>query len=205
VFPAAPSPSTPPRRRAGAHVDRSVNNYGINTGIMAGGSVHQAPPDGRRATRHDPAGLGVFVSYRRGRRHAAMIALIGRELAQRFGQSRVFLDVSSVEPGSRYPDALWLGLQASRVVLAVIHPKWLDDLRQRAFGPGRDWVSFEIETALRASKVLLPMLLDDAALPAVTELPYEIRDLPHRAACRVRADELQRDLPSLVDAVAAHL
>lgn len=193
-----------PAGRLAARVDRSVNNYGINNGIMAAGSVQQSRRDGRRAG-HDPAGLGVFVNYRRGYRHTAMIALIGRELAHRFGEHRVFLDADSVEPGARYPDALWLGLQASRVVLAVIHPGWLDDLRQRALGPGRDWVGFEIETALRSGKVLVPVLLDGAAVPAGPDLPPEIRDLTHRAACQVRADDLRADLPALVDAVAAHL
>jgi len=201
VFPSSPLPTVP---GTGPRVDRSVNNYGINTGTMAGGSVNEVRPAARQPAGRDLTSFGVFVNYRRTERHAAMIALLGRELVHQFGEDRVFVDVSSLDPGSRYPDALWLGLQASRVVLAVIHPAWLDELRRRQRQPGKDWVNFEIEAALKAQKVLVPVLLDGAAVPAQHELPAGIRDLAHRTACRLRTADLDRDLAAIIDTVTSH-
>jgi hypothetical protein len=210
-----PSSAQQPYRRPGRgnrHVDNSVNNYGNNLGSMTGGSINFAAPTEAASSASqsagrgfDQAGFGVFINYRRREPHAAAVALIHRELVHHFGASRVFLDRSSMEPGARYPDQLWLGLHASKVMLSVIHSEWLDDIGQRQATPAKDWVRFEIEAALKAQKVLIPVLLDGARRLKPEELPDDIRDLAHRPVFWLRLGQHDDDLARLVEAVAPHL
>lgn len=210
-----PSPTPPPRRQSHAgnwRVDNSVNNHGTNFGSMTGGSInlHSAAstPSQAKGRGFDQAGFGVFINYRRHGSHEATVALLHRELVHHFGASRVFLDRSSLEPGARYPDQVWLCLNASRVMLCVIHPDWLDELWRRR-DPRRmdrkDWVAFEIEAALKAHKVLIPVLLDDTKTIKPDQLPEEIRDLAYRHRFRLRVREYANDLGQLVEAVTPHL
>jgi hypothetical protein len=69
-----------------------------------------------------PAG-GIFISYRRG--EASYIA--GRlydQLADRFGDDRVFIDVDNVELGIDFAKAVTQAVSTSEVLLAVIGPHW---------------------------------------------------------------------------------
>jgi len=201
---------TPPRRprparwQTGIHNDNSITIGRDNNGSVTGGSIGSGPA-GQSAPDRAAGRSAVFINYRRGRWHEATITLIYRELVHRLGADRVFRDVSTLQPGERYPDHLRLHLTGSRVLLAVIHSGWLDELRRRPALPGRDWVRFEIGAALEMGKVLVPVLLDGASVPAEHELPDDIRDLPHYTACRLRDSDLDRDLAALVDTVAGHL
>lgn len=204
-----PSRTPPPRPRPARwqtriHNDNSITIGRDNNGKVTGGSIGPGPAEqsapGRAADR-----ATVFISYRRGRWHETTVTLIYRELVHRLGTDQVFRDASTLQPGERYPDHLRLHLTSSRVLLAVIHSGWLEDLRRRHTLPSKDWVRFEIEAALETGKVLVPVLLDGAGVLAEHELPDDIRDLANYTACRLRDSDLDRDLATLVDTVAGHL
>lgn len=183
-------------------VDNRVTNQGVNSGSMTGGTVNlgsaiAATPS--RAGAFDPTGRGVFINYRRVGDHAMTVLLLQRELVHRLGASRVFFDNQSIPAGSRYPDRLWIGLHASRIVLVVVHPTWLDELDLRRGTGQKDWVAFEIEAALTAGKTVLPVLVNGASMPAGSLLPEPIRDLAHRTARRLVS--LPDDVVRLVDVV----
>ncbi len=198
-----------PQVPSGPFVDNSVNNHGLNNGVMKGGTVNWAvakqpePAEREREEGFDPGGRGVFVNYRQGGAHARTVLLVQQALAHRLGPRRVFFDNQSIMAGGRYPDLLRSGRHSSRMVLALIHPTWLADLHARWAAGAQDWVVFEIETALRAAKVVMPVLLDGASMPAVHQLPPQIGDLAHRAAWSLR--ELPADLARLADTVARQI
>lgn len=50
-----------------------------------------------------------------------------------------------------------------------------------------DWVQDEVETALRGSIPMIPVLLDGATMPAPRQLPWNIRQIAYRAATEVRS------------------
>lgn len=187
-----------------------LTNYG-NLNVVTGSTVKGDVVAGDRL----PAGKGrrvvgrgrsgsVFVNYRRGPGNGS-VAAIRRALADLLGPDRVFFDVRSMDGGERYPDALRVGLARCRVLLAVIGDGWLDELRRRHRAGIPDWSRHEIGTALRDSKVVLPVLLDDAQLPVGTDLPPDIADLAHRQAVRVQWRQQDEDLAALCASVRRHL
>lgn len=134
-----------------------------------------------------------------------MAASVHYAFKQHFGADRVFFDINSMRPGARYPDELRNALARSSVLLAVIHRNWVADLQVRYGGRTPDWVLFEIATALRTGMVVVPVLLDDAQLPAPEELPDEISDLANRHACVLQWWSLDDDLDRLVRSVELYI
>ena len=59
----------------------------------------------------------IFLSYRADDSSYAM-ATVHRILASRFGTGRVFLDWSSMRPGTIYPPAIRAALNRARVLVA---------------------------------------------------------------------------------------
>lgn len=120
---------------------------------------------------------GVFINYRRHPDRTALIGALYEQLSGRFGSSNVFLDVTSVHPGERYPNRLRRHLDRSDVVIAVVHDGWVRDLRD-----GRDWVREEIEIAFAEGKTIIPLLLPGTAMPTASDLPRSIREFAHLQA-----------------------
>lgn len=144
----------------------------------------------------------VFVNYRGGV-HRHLVTVLRRELAGKLGEGKVFMDYWSMPPGVRYPDALRAGVRRCRVLLAVIHDGWLEDLRTPRDGP--DWVHDEIAAALEFGKVVIGVYFDGAPRLRAEDLPPAIRDLALRQDCRIRWQDgnLDDDLDRLARAVLA--
>ena len=150
---------------------------------------------------------GIFVNYRQtrladdGRRvlceHAQLVEAIVERLGRHFGRDQVFLD-TEMRPSLRYPTELRDRLGRSELVIAVIHDRWLADLDTRAAGPDRDWVHFELATALAEGKHVLPVLIDTAGLPGGAELPADLGELVLRQAHRIRFGHWRQDLDRLI-------
>ena len=108
----------------------------------------------------------IFLSYRRSDA-AAQAGRLFDSLKSSLGQGIVFQDVEEIKPGEKWADRLEKMLLECSVVLAVIGPDWLsatDEHHRRRIDDEEDWVRKEIETALRESKVLIPMLVDGGRL-----------------------------------------
>lgn len=138
---------------------------------------------------------GAFVNYRRKDRHQPVVVSVARALIDKFGKDKVFVDFRSLPPGEPYPDELRANLARCEVLVAVIHPDWHNDLSR--------WVRFEIATALRMGKKVIPVLLDGATLPPAEELPDDISAIAFRQACRLRQEPFDQydDLDRLIAAV----
>ncbi len=132
----------------------------------------------------------VFVSYRRATDAAAALALVA-SLKTRIDPASVFHDVApeSLPPGTTWPVTLLEAILRAEIVLPVIGPGWLDELKGRNRSPegawisstrSNDWVRKEIALALGVGKVVVPLLVGRATLPTVSDLPPDLRALPER-------------------------
>jgi hypothetical protein len=115
----------------------------------------------------------IFVSYRR-HDSAYPTGWLTDRLVEHYGPKQVFTDVDSIELGDDYAKKITLAVASCDVLLAVIGPGWLaaqdEDGRRRLDDP-EDYVRVEIEAALRRRALVVPILVDGASMPRVSDLP----------------------------------
>ena len=147
----------------------------------------------------------VFISYRRDDTRATA-GRIYDHLADAFGGSNVFIDVEAVPPGVDFRQYLTDLIRSCDVVLVIIGPRWstLSDEggRRRLADPG-DFVRLEIEAAMAAGVLVIPVLVDDAAMPNPSDLPSSLRDLVYRNAATVQYAGFRRDMAALINRIEA--
>jgi len=161
-------------------------------------------------TRGSPAGQAaptVFVSYRRSDSPSAA-RQIADALKARFGADSVFFDTRDLRPGADWHRDIEDRVRASDVIVAVIGPQWVtiadERGRRRVLQPEEeDVVRTEIEAALRGDSRVIPVLVDDAALPARDALPRPFRPITSLNAVTLRHASWDQDLETLVSALAA--
>lgn len=116
------------------------------------------------------AGAGsewIFVSYRRTDTAGHALALYQR-LAAEFGLDAVFFDDQRIDAGADFPARLKSAMDAALVVVAVMGPEWLRELKNRAKRVGEvDYVRLELAQALTARpdsslRLVVPVLMADA-------------------------------------------
>lgn len=142
----------------------------------------------------------IFISYRR----ADSAGLAGRlydRLERQFRRQDLFIDIDSIQAGSDFTQTLDRTLALSRVVLVLIGPNWLDirdaEGNRRLEDPG-DFVRLEIEASLARDVVVVPVLLEDAVMPAASALPESLRPLARRQAVELRTRRFGPDCDDLV-------
>jgi hypothetical protein len=132
----------------------------------------------------------IFISYRR-EEGADLSGRISDFLERRFGARAVFRDVNAILAGSNFVKALQRALDDARVMLVIIGPHWTD-LRDasgyRRIDLPNDFVRYEVATALRAGKLVVPILIDGARLPTAAELPPDLAALAQATPVTVRND-----------------
>jgi hypothetical protein len=139
----------------------------------------------------------LFVSYRREDARWAAGRICDWLLAE-FGEGRVFFDTIAIEPGEDFVETIGARVEACRIVLAIIGPNWLDILRARLRQPN-DYLRIELAQALKRGVRVVPLTIDDAAMPGEADLPDEIVTLARRHAVPVRADTFRSDIAPLVE------
>jgi hypothetical protein len=93
------------------------------------------------------------------------------------------MDVDNLLAGQRFDEELAKALASCDVFLAIIGPRWLDLLTDKAASGERDYVREEIAAALDRKIVVIPVRVGREgtmpALPRAGELPEDIVDLVH--------------------------
>src|SRR5258705_10190325 len=141
--------------------------------------------------------MKVFISYRRDDSiiHAR---LIHNELASRFGEADVFMDIDDIDYGDDFAQKINQRLDAADVVVAVIGPQWADMLVRRAHGD--DYVRHELARSLARGKRIVPVLIGDAPPPDAS-LPPDLAGLRMLNCLRVEERSLKAHLNELIEAV----
>src|SRR5215207_8115248 len=96
-------------------------------------------------------------------------------------------------------------MRESDVVLAVIGPHWTeaaDDRARRSLrdSTDQDLVRLEIETAFTHGAAVIPVLVDDAEMPARGSLPRPFRPLVEAQAQTLHHSSWDRDVDALAEA-----
>ncbi|NOT26868.1 MAG: toll/interleukin-1 receptor domain-containing protein [Acidobacteria bacterium] len=149
------------------------------------------------------AGGAIFISYRRDD-SAGEAGRLADHLAQRFGRDRVFIDIDTIAPGTDFIVELERALSTTAVVLVVIGRRWLtasDAQGERRLDSPNDFVRREIVTALQRGTRLIPVLVQNAAMPSVSELPEALGALASRQASAIQHEEFSADAQRLADAI----
>jgi hypothetical protein len=137
----------------------------------------------------------IVISYRRGDTNADAGRLFDY-LAPVFGKERVFMDIDTIQPGDDFVEAIERAVDASDAIVAVIGPRWLEGLDEP-----RDFVRFEIATAMKLHKRVIPVLVADAEMPPPDMLPKEISSLSRLHAINVSHLHFRSDAERLVEAL----
>jgi hypothetical protein len=159
----------------------------------------------RSAASDASAQLKVFINYRHSDSGAFGLLLYER-LAARFSPENVFLDVKSLQPGTKWIEEIRAAGSTSAAFISLIGPRWASILAERAQGTEEDHVKSEIELAIKAenrgsSIVVIPALLDDADMPTEQEVPRPLRPLLARQSVPLRLSRWEADVQALIETI----
>ena len=143
----------------------------------------------------------VFISYRQDDARAWAVLLRDR-LAETFGESHVFLAVDTLGPGIWW-EQIETALRSAKAVLVLIGRRWLsitDASGEQRLRQSDDVHRREIELALASSATVIPILVDNATMPAREDLPPSIAALADLQARRLSEAHRHRvaDLKTLI-------
>jgi hypothetical protein len=150
--------------------------------------------------------LKVFINYRREDTDAAALLLYDR-LAPHFGPENVFLDVKTIEVGTKWLEEVKSRGAGGGVFLALIGRNWLASLahrQPRAPGDPEDFVAVELELALgRWPGKVIPILVGGARMPDPVKLPRPLRPLSACQAVELRHGSFDEDVERLIADLSA--
>jgi hypothetical protein len=142
----------------------------------------------------------TFISYRRDD-SAGYAGRLHEALERRLGPHRIFRDVDTLRPGEDFVRAITERVRQCRVFLVLIGQEWLDArdaAGRRRLDLDEDYVRLEIAAALNRDDLLLvPVLIEGAAMPAARELPESIRTLANRHTISLRDETWDADVDRL--------
>ncbi|MBX2802315.1 MAG: SUMF1/EgtB/PvdO family nonheme iron enzyme [Myxococcales bacterium] len=139
----------------------------------------------------------VFVSYRRSTDQSSATALYGTLVGQLWSAG-VFMDQEGIRPGGDFREVITKKIRTCDVILVVIGPDWLQEFERRRAKTEEDYVLFEVSTALRHEKLVIPVLVEGAIMPERSGLPEEILDLERKHACKLAEATWTEDCTSLL-------
>jgi WD40 repeat protein len=156
----------------------------------------QAPDPSSSDTTPLPS---VFISYRRDDADGYAQRLRMR-LAEPYGSENVFLDMAGPHPYSVWSDSIQERGDQVGVVLALIGPRWVSILHERAGGDLDDYVRRELELALArgAASIVIPILVGGATFPDPETLPRSLQALTRIQAAQLRDDSWDTDVDYLI-------
>ena len=145
----------------------------------------------------------IFISYRRDDTQGESGRLFD-DLTRAFGPDNVFMDVADIRPGTDFRTAIETQVFSCGIFLAVIGPAWATiqnaDGTRRLDDPN-DFVVLEIAVALKRDIPVIPILVHNALMPAVSTLPPPLRDLAYRNAVEISHTRWSSDVRILIDAL----
>jgi hypothetical protein len=148
----------------------------------------------------------IFINYR-GVDADYVPTLLFERLSRQFGARRVFLDDESITPGEDYVQRLLESVRSSKVLLAVIGPRWFarDGAGARLIDNPHDWIRRELVTAFACGVTVIPVFTEGATPPRPDELPDDIDQLGRQHGLPLRRIRSGEDVEAIVREVSAHV
>ncbi len=138
----------------------------------------------------------LFISYRRADARG-IAGRLGDTLGAYFGDERVFRDIENIVGGADFGNVIEQNLQAADAVIVLIGPDWLsitNENGQRRLDDPEDWVAQEIAVAIQLKKPIFPVLVENASMPRVDELPDKLKPLTRYNALSISDDRWKSDV-----------
>jgi hypothetical protein len=142
----------------------------------------------------------IFVSYRRDPDQYVARHLC-RDLRDVFGEPQVIRDKESIADGVSWKQYVLNEIGISSVLLVLIGKDWTnvrDASGNRRLDKLDDPLRIEIEDAMRDGAAIIPLLLEDAQMPAAAELPPQLARLSDVTALDLRDADWEEDVAKLV-------
>ena len=142
---------------------------------------------------------GVFISYRR-EDSAGFARAIYVRLSERLGREKVFFDVNDIVSGDDFVEVLSKRVGDCDALVAIIGRDWLnsvDKSGRRRLDNAEDFVRIEIAAALTRGVRVIPVLVEDAAMPQASDLPDNLKTLARRQALEVDNKRFDFDVDQL--------
>lgn len=149
----------------------------------------------------------IFISYRRADAQGEA-RLLYRDLVERFGKTKVFMDVTGIAKGRDFRVALNEQLANCCVALVVIGDAWLaaEDDGKRRIDDEQDFVRLEVATTLRKADIpVIPVLVSGATMPSAAALPKDIQDLVFRDGVELTHARWDSDVAELIKAIEPYM
>jgi hypothetical protein len=149
----------------------------------------------------------IFISYRRDDSEGEAGRLFD-DLTRAFGSNAVFMDVAGIKPGVDFRRAIEDNVASCGVFLAVVGPTWAtitnSDGTRRLDDPN-DFVALELSSALKREVPVIPVLVHDAKMPAVSLLPESLQAFAYRNSVELSHVRWNSDVALLIDALKAYV
>jgi hypothetical protein len=146
---------------------------------------------------------GIFISYRR-EDASGEAGRLYDHLVARFGEHMVFRDIDTIDPGTDFVGRIEDAIGSCQVLLALIGRDWLTvrgpDGQRRLDNPA-DFVRLELTAAMRQGIRVIPVLVQDAQMPAPEDLPEPLKEFARRNAVKLTDDRWGYDMSRLVPVI----
>jgi hypothetical protein len=142
----------------------------------------------------------IFISYRR-EDSSGYAGRLFDHIKDHFGNDRVFMDISSIEPGVDFVDSIEKALNSCDTFLVLIGKDWLDCRDaggNRRLDDPDDFIRIETSAALRRDVRVFPILVKGAVMPSSKDLPEEMVKLARRNAHELSDQRWQFDCNKLM-------
>ena len=157
--------------------------------------------------REPCVGHAIFISYRRDDSEGEAGRLFD-DLTGAFGSNGVFMDVAGISPGIDFRKAIEDNVVSCGVLLAVIGQRWIsmtDAAGKRRLEDPNDFVALEIASALKRDVPVIPVLVHEAKMPPVDQLPDSLKDLAYRNSVELTHTRWNSDCQLLIEALKAYV
>ncbi len=147
----------------------------------------------------------IFINYRKSDSFE-LADRLDADLSREFGSDAVFRDKSGLDGGDDYPLELEQNSKSRRIMLVVIGATWKSASFEDGDWKGSrrllhpdDWVRKEIIYALDAGNIVIPVLLNDAKIPAEDWLKTcQLERLCNLQSEQLRVTDYANDLAKLI-------
>jgi hypothetical protein len=149
----------------------------------------------------------IFISYRRDDSEGEA-GRLSDDLAHRFREDSVFMDVNAIQPGRDFRKAIDESIHKCSVLLAIVGLGWLesrDGAGHKRLDDENDFVRLEIASALQRDIPVVPVLVRGARMPRAEQLPDDLKELAFRNAVELTHARWKSDVQVLVDALKPYL
>ncbi|MGZ9075381.1 MAG: toll/interleukin-1 receptor domain-containing protein [Burkholderiaceae bacterium] len=150
---------------------------------------------------------GIFISYRRDDSEGQAGRLFD-DLSAHFGRNAVFMDVAGIKKGLDFRRIIDAHVASCGVLLVIIGKRWLtatDSQGRRRLDDVNDFVCLETAAALSRDIPVVPVLVQDAVMPNVRDLPDALKELAFRNGTELTHARWDSDVKLLIEDLRPYL